>query len=187
MGKGCKQELCSQGKTGVLVKIYSPPSSKYFIFNIRKLCVILYYFPSPKPWHLKLLWFSCSVHVNTPYLLQFKQHHGVTRFSDPKALVPGGNWSLLLLPDLCESWACCCQLAHARLDRGAVLPGFSFRICSHGTLCITRCFTKTPFKIIMYLQMNWKLFSPLSLQRHYSVKCNQKIEGLRIFNQDWGD
>lgn len=35
--------------------------------------------------------------------------------------------------------------------------------------------------------MNRKLSSPPSLQGHYSVKYNQKIEGLRIFNQDWSD
>lgn len=35
--------------------------------------------------------------------------------------------------------------------------------------------------------MNWKLLSPLHLQGHYSVECNQEIEGLRIFNQEWGD
>lgn len=60
-------------------------------------------------------------------------------------------------------------------------------IWSHATLYIVKCFTKTAFKIIKYLQINWKLFFPLSLQGHYSVKYIQKIEGLRIFNQDWSD
>lgn len=75
------------------------------------------------------------------------------------------------------------QLVYACLDWRAVLPAFFFRIWSRGTLCIMRCFAKTAFKIIIYLQMNWKLFFPLSLQGHYSVKCIQKTEGLRIFNR----
>lgn len=145
------------------------------------LCVILYYFSSLKPkepWHLKPLRFPCLVQVNTPHLPCFKQNHSVTRFSDPNAPVSGENWFLQLLPDLCESWAC---------HWPACLCLFGLRSCAAWVFPqdmepydLMRCFTKTAFKIIKYLQMNWKLFFSLSLQGHCSVKCIQKIEGLRI-------